>query len=201
MSEQQQYHHGDLRNKLISISLEMLQENGMPGLSLRKLAERAGVSRSAPYHHFKDKNDLLAAVAEQGFEVLTEQLSSAISRTDLSMQERLELTIQCYLSFAMENDTQYELMFGRELWRDNPSPRLQRTAKDCFRAYAQLPEQFHQQGLLKADDDPLRLAQVMWSTLHGLIKISHDGIVVRKEDLADISRYALAHLIPVTTSS
>ncbi|WP_156508836.1 TetR/AcrR family transcriptional regulator, partial [Oleiphilus sp. HI0132] len=79
MSEQQQYHHGDLRNKLISISLEMLQENGMPGLSLRKLAERAGVSRSAPYHHFKDKNDLLAAVAEQGFEVLTEQLSSAIS--------------------------------------------------------------------------------------------------------------------------
>ncbi len=201
MNEQQQYHHGDLRNKLITISLEILQEKGLSGLSLRKLAERAGVSRSAPYHHFKDKNDLLAAVAEQGFEVLTRQLSSAIGRDDLSMHGRLELTVQCYLSFAMENDTQYELMFGRELWRDNPSTRLQRTARDCFRAYAKLTEQFYQQGLLKVDDEPLRLAQVMWSTLHGLVKIAHDGIVVRKDDLADISRYALAHLIPVSLDS
>ena len=200
MNVQNQYHHGDLRNKLISTSLEMLREGGLKGLSLRKLAERAGVSRSAPYHHFKDKNDLLAAVAEQGFEVLNHQLSSAINSQDMTMQARVELTVQRYLSFALDNDTQYELMFGRELWRDNPSPRLQRTAKDCFRTYAQLPEKFYQQGLLKEGDDPLRLAQVMWSTLHGLVKISHDGIVVRKEDLADISRYALAHLIPISDS-
>jgi AcrR family transcriptional regulator len=198
MTESNQYHHGDLRNKLLSVSLEMLREGGLKGLSLRKLAERAGVSRSAPYHHFKDKNDLLAAVAEQGFDVLNAQLSQAIDQADMTMQERLELTVQRYLSFAMDNDTQYELMFGRELWRDNPSPRLQRTAKDCFRTYAKLTEQFHQQGLLKKDDDPLRLAQVMWSTLHGLVKISHDGIVVRKEDLSNISRYALAHLIPIS---
>lgn len=197
MNETSSYHHGDLRKKLISVSLEMLREDGLKGLSLRKLAERAGVSRSAPYHHFKDKNDLLAAVAEQGFGVLNEQLAEAIDSNDMSMQERLEMTVQRYLSFAIENDMQYELMFGRELWRDNPSPRLQRTAKDCFRTYAKLPEKFHQQGLIKAEEDPLRLAQVMWSTLHGLVKISHDGIVVRREDLADISRYALDHLILV----
>ena len=197
MSENQQYHHGDLRNKLVSLSHEMLRENGLPGLSLRKLAERAGVSRTALYHHFKDKNDLLAALAERGFEALTAQLETAVSDTRLTMPERLEQTVQCYLRYAMENATQYELMFGRELWRDHPSARLQRTAKDCFRAYAKLPEQFHQQGLLKPDDDPLRLAQVMWSTLHGLVKLAQDGIVVRKEDLSDISRYALAHLIPM----
>jgi AcrR family transcriptional regulator len=201
MSGQNHYHHGDLKNQLISISLVMLREEGLQGLSLRKLAERAGVSRTAPYHHFKNKNDLLAAIAEQGFEVLTAQLSAAIEGQGMSMVQRLELTVERYLLFAMENDTQYELMFGRELWRDNPSPRLQRIAKDCFRAYAKLPEQFHRQGLLKPNEDPLRLAQVMWSTLHGLVKIAHDGIVVRKEDLSDISRYALAHLIPLNQTT
>lgn len=197
MSENQQYHHGDLRNKLVTLSHEMLREQGLKGLSLRKLAERAGVSRTALYHHFHNKNDLLAAVAEQGFELLTLQLNTAVGAKGLSIQERLEQTVQCYLRFAMDNDTQYELMFGRELWRDHPSERLQRTAKDCFRAYAKLPEAFYQQGLLKPDDDPLRLAQVMWSTLHGLVKLAHDGVVVRKDDLVDISRYALAQLLPV----
>jgi AcrR family transcriptional regulator len=197
MSDNQQYHHGDLRNKLLALSHKMLQEGGLKGLSLRKLAERAGVSRTALYHHFNNKNDLLAAVAEQGFESLTCQLKSAVGAKDKSIQERLEQTVQCYLRFAMDNVTQYELMFGRELWRDHPSERLQRTAKDCFRAYAKLPEAFHQQGLLKAEDEPLRLAQVMWSTLHGLVKLAHDGVVLRKEDLLDISRYALAQLLPL----
>jgi len=134
MSDNQQYHHGDLRNKLLALSHKMLQEGGLKGLSLRKLAERAGVSRTALYHHFNNKNDLLAAVAEQGFESLTCQLKSAVGAKDKSIQERLEQTVQCYLRFAMDNVTQYELMFGRELWRDHPSERLQRTAKDCLRS-------------------------------------------------------------------
>jgi len=194
-SKSTKYHHGDLRNKLIETSTKMMRENGIQCLSLRKLAENAGVSRSAPYHHFKDKNDLLAAVAEQGFENLTYLLQVSAQDESLPLPQRLEQTILNYVRFSVENATQYELMFGSELWRDNPSDRLQRTAKNSFRQYANLIADFHQQGLLKKSDDPLRLAQVMWSTLHGLVTLTHVGIFVRQGDLEDISQYALSKLV------
>ena len=69
-------------------------------------------------------------------------------------------------------------MFGSELWREAPSEHLQKVAKACFRQYANLISDFHQQGLLTQDEEPLRLAQVMWATLHGLVKLTHDGIFV-----------------------
>ena len=62
------YHHGDLRAALLAAARDMIAEAGIEGLSLRKLAERAGVSRTAPYHHFQDKNDLLCAIAAEGFQ-------------------------------------------------------------------------------------------------------------------------------------
>jgi AcrR family transcriptional regulator len=210
----QSYHHGDLRNKLIQISTEMIREAGVGALSLRKLAEKAGVSRTAPYHHFKDKNDLLASVAEEGFVTLTAFLQRSVpdkardavnSIDDITsdrtlLKRRLAQTVDNYIEFAVENRTQYELMFGSELWRKSPSERLQRTAKDCFRQYANLIADFHLAGLLKADEEPLRLAQVMWSTLHGLVKLSHDGIFVRQDDLSEISQYALSKLIQMIES-
>ncbi|WP_250656310.1 TetR/AcrR family transcriptional regulator [Alkalimarinus coralli] len=188
------YHHGDLRSKLIETTAEMIQQGGVEAVSLRKIAEKAGVSRSAPYHHFKDKNDLLAAVAEQGFITLTGLLKKTVQNEALSLDERLEQSIFGYVRFAVENATQYELMFGSELWRKNPSERLQRTAKDSFRQYANLIGAFYEQGVLHKDQHPLRLAQMMWATLHGLVKLSHDGIVVRQEDLEEISRYAITQL-------
>ena len=62
------YHHGDLRSSLLEAAKAMLSESGIEGLSLRKLADRVGVSRTAPYHHFKDKNELLCAIAQEGFD-------------------------------------------------------------------------------------------------------------------------------------
>ena len=65
-SNKANYHHGNLRETLIEASAHIIKLQGIEGLSLRKLADQVGVSRAAPYHHFKDKNALLAAVAEQG---------------------------------------------------------------------------------------------------------------------------------------
>ena len=173
----------------------MIREDGLASVSLRKLAERTGVSRTAPYHHFKDKSELLTAVAEQGFDQLTKRIQAPADDQSLSLSGRLERSILNYIDFAITNATQYELMFGRELWRDKPSERLQRRAKDCFREYADIIRRFHEQGRLSQHEDPLRLAQLMWSALHGLVTLSHDGIIVRQDDLEEISRYALNKLM------
>src|SRR5690554_7850941 len=70
MSSPSPYHHGDLRSALLQEADVMLKENGIEGLSLRQLAERVGVSRTAPYHHFRDKHELLCALATEGFREL-----------------------------------------------------------------------------------------------------------------------------------
>ena len=63
------YHHGDLRKAPLDTALELLEESGgnITDVSLRALARRAGVSAAAPYHHFADKNQLLAGIAVEGF--------------------------------------------------------------------------------------------------------------------------------------
>ena len=64
------YHHGNLRQSLLEASMRLLDKEGLEALSLRRLAEEVGVSRQAPYHHFKDKQALLAAIGEEGFSLL-----------------------------------------------------------------------------------------------------------------------------------
>ena len=115
------YHHGDLRKSLVSTASEMVAEAGIEGLSLRKLAERIGVSRTAAYHHFTDKNDLLCAIAEQGFEQWHLHASEIFSEKQLSSEQKYRNFVHAYIGFATQNPSLYELMFGRVIWKENNS--------------------------------------------------------------------------------
>ena len=74
-AEARPYHHGDLRRALIDAARRLLESEGPSALSLRAVAREAGVSPAAPYHHFKDKGELLDAVAGEGWMML-DRLSS-----------------------------------------------------------------------------------------------------------------------------
>ena len=67
ISKKNGYHHGDLRRTLITISVDLIDRQGIDALNLRNLASLAGVSSGAPYHHFADRAELLAAIAQEGF--------------------------------------------------------------------------------------------------------------------------------------
>lgn len=191
------YHHGNLRQSLLANSLQLLREGGAEALSLRKLAELSGVSRAAPYHHFADKQALLAAVAEQGFAELSGLLHGVVGNEHVSVDERLYQAVLGYLDFALAQPALYELMFGQALWQadsateQTPSTaQFQRAAKDCFRQYVHLFERL--QGQNASVQIPLRSAQLLWATLHGLAQLSRNGLFVKREDLADIATHALA---------
>lgn len=98
------YRHGDLANALVTDALTLLEEQSADALSLRELAERAGVSPRAPYVHFPSKQHLLKAVAGRGFEELTAR--SVAAGFDL---EKLG---EAYVSFALERPHLFRLMFG-----------------------------------------------------------------------------------------
>src|SRR6185436_5574652 len=73
------YQHGDLRHALIQAGLKLLGEGGLPALSLRGAAQLAGVSHAAPYRHFRDKEALVAAIAEEGFRLLTRRMQDELA--------------------------------------------------------------------------------------------------------------------------
>ncbi|PNE03328.1 TetR family transcriptional regulator [Alcanivorax sp. MD8A] len=190
MPKTERYHHGDLHDTLLQEANALLNEQGVEGLSLRKLAERAGVSRTAPYHHFRDKNALLCALATQAFarldSIIERQLESAGDHPDIQ-----DFVIE-YLEFATENPEQYELMFGRTIWKSGtPTEELKRVAYRSFRRYAEGLGALVQ-GRLPAATDPLRVAQASWATIHGLCRLVIDGVYVDREDMQAVSQQAVA---------
>lgn len=185
------YHHGNLRDVLLVEARRLLLEQGIEGLSLRRLAERADVSRSAPYHHFSDKQALLCALALEGFEDL-QQLLDGIDFETQDLRTAMKQFVQCYLRFATEQAEIYDLMFGRLLWKHGqPTPELKEVAYQTFRYYARRVDAvFKAQGM---DDskDTLRLAQANWAMLHGISRLLIDGIYIDLDDMDAVSQQAV----------
>lgn len=185
--ERHNYHHGDLRQSLIDHGLTMVGEVGIGALSLRKLAERVGVSPPALYHHFKNKQDLLLALGEASIDNFEAAIGQVINQTDASLND----FVLAYVRFARDNPEQYELMLGRDNWLDVDNTAFHKRARDSFRGLGQLLLKLQSEGHIAADINVLRLAQVAWATLHGLCRMYNDGLAFSAETVEDIALYAL----------
>lgn len=187
--KQTTYHHGDLQSSLLTTATAMITENGIEALSLRKLAERIGVSRTAAYHHFKDKNDLLSAIAAQGFITWQAQAAKIFNNKALTEQEKYQTFVHFYVRFATQNAAIYKLMFGSTLWKkENKKPKIDAETKysstqklinvayPSFQYQVEMTKIWQQKGILPESQNTLRLAQVTWATLHGIAQLVIDGI-------------------------
>ncbi|GAA0652535.1 TetR/AcrR family transcriptional regulator [Brevundimonas lenta] len=118
------YHHGDARNALLKAAGELLEQAGAAGLSLRQVAERAGLSRQAPYNHFADKSALLAELIVHGFDQLRRAMESS-ERDGTNAQDRLRLAGLAYIRFAQSSPALFRLMFASELVDPASHPQVQ----------------------------------------------------------------------------
>ncbi|PVZ72053.1 TetR/AcrR family transcriptional regulator [Pelagibaculum spongiae] len=191
------YHHGDLRQSLLQAATAMIGTSGIAALSMRKLADQVGVSRMAPYHHFKDKNALLCAIAEQGFERKNQSLDSIAEQSnDLLPRQQFEQYVDYYIRFAAQNSEHYDLMFSRDIWKNNQaSESLKVIAHDNFQRWVGWIDKLQQQGLFDQKHSALRTAQVTWGTLHGLCRLLNDGVYTNLENLEQISQTAVDMLL------
>lgn len=185
------YHHGDLKVSLLQAATAMLSEGGIEVLSLRKLADRVGVSRTAPYHHFKNKNELLCALAEQGFHHWQDTAIRIFEQPDKTLPQKYREFVSAYIQYAAENPELYDLMFGRVIWKNNAATKsLKDVAYPCFQKQIQLTRSWQEQGFMAANHDTLRLAQVTWGTLHGIAMLLIDGIFADAshiEEMCDVA--------------
>ena len=185
------YHHGDLRQVLLLSAKQLIAEAGIENLSLRRLAERAGVSRTAPYHHFSDKNDLLCAIAAEGFRRRHRTAAAGFDDPAKTMLEKFHDYMNGYIQFAVDCPEEYELMFGRSIWKQqNSTEELREVAYPCFQHQVDMVRDWQSCGVISGDN-PLRTAQVIWGALHGIAKLFIDGIYTDTAQIEEVTHCAI----------
>src|SRR5215208_779795 len=114
----ERYHHGDLPNALRRAAVDVIVERGLGGFSLREVARRAGVSHTAPAHHFGDVRGLLTSVAEEGFVLLHDASEAAVAGGGAPV-ERLAALGEAYVGMARLHPAHCEVMFRTDLVDEN----------------------------------------------------------------------------------
>ncbi len=166
------YHHGDLANALVAAALAIVEQQGAEAVSLRELAASLGVSRAAPYRHFRDRDALLAAVAARGFEQLIEGYEAALA-TPGDGQAVLRQATRVYFHFARERPGLHRLMFESSLL--SASPPHAALSPPAGRAY-DLLWQAVRLAFPDADEREVKLRTViMWSTTYGYLALQGAG--------------------------
>ena len=159
------YHHGDLRAACLRAARELLEEDGSASLSLRAVARRAGVSATAPYRHFAVREELVSAVAAEGYRELAEQLLAA-HPAPTTPQDLIELAI-AYVSFALERPALFRVMFAEPC---DP------TSEERVAATAAITQYLHDiVHTVFPDADPEPLSVAVWALVHGLAFLLLDG--------------------------
>lgn len=170
MKKKDSYHHGDLKNALIKAGTEILAKNGVSGLSLRKVAQKAGVSHAAPYAHFADKQALIAAISTEGFRQLYEQVLVVADEYAANPAQQLLETAWTYVQFAIDDPDQFKIMFSSVLEKEKDYPDFVAMSQQNFRLVVAIVERCQAAGVLQEGPGELT-AVTAWSAVHGLIAL------------------------------
>lgn len=160
------YHHGNLKEALISAGLEILSEKGIEGLSLRKVAKKVGVSHTAPYNHFADKQALLAAISTAGHEQLHQSLSTAFTEVEDSAANIILEIAWAYLQFALADPGRFKLMFSGVLEVETDHPEFTEIVQKNVSLLEEIIVYCQSKDQLTAGKVEV-IAIKLWSAVHG----------------------------------
>ena len=173
------YHHGNLRLALLDAAIDQIKEHGVEKLSMRGIARIVGVSQTAPYRHFEDKNHLLSEVATQAFSELYE-ISMAATDSNESPIKNIHAAGLVYLQYAIDNPEKYRVIFGSRIQNRQSYPSMIEAGEKSFKILIDQVER----GIEAGDFIPgcaLILANTLWTQVHGAASLILDGFYIDRE--------------------
>jgi AcrR family transcriptional regulator len=175
--QKRSYHHGDLRQALVSAARKILDGEGVDAVTVRAVAREAGVAHSAPANHFKDRAALLTALAIEVFSELAAEIDRALGTDAKSIEKRLSVFGRAVVQYALRHPNRYRL-----LWRRDS---LDATDQQLDESGGAIYERVRK---VLADGRPLKHASAdsqiiaAWSMVHGYVSLRLDGILVAGKD-------------------
>jgi AcrR family transcriptional regulator len=192
------YHHGDLKNALIKAGMEILAKDGVSGLSLRKVAGKAGVSHAAPYAHFADKQSLIAAISTEGFRQLYERVSVVADEYKTKPSTQLVEVAWAYVQFALDERDRFKVMFSDVLEKEKEYPEFVAESHRNFQLVKTVVEANQAAGVLRSGPPDL-VALSAWSMIHGFIMLLLEGQIshtaLEQKDLRGLVEFQLGQIM------
>lgn len=194
----EKYHHGDLKQALIESGLKILREDGLAALTLRNAARTAGVSHSAPYAHFTDKQALLAAISTQGFLGLYDRMQHTIREFRSEPRSLLIETGWTYILFALSEPACFTLMFSGILEDEHSYPDFMSAVRQTYQTLVEVVEVSQEAGVLP-EGPAEEIAVPVWSLVHGFIALQRErqfpGQVLGRYELKELLANSLGLLM------
>ncbi len=166
------FHHGNLRAALLTEAEHTIREQGVDALSLRQLARQAGVSHGAPRRHFPDRQALLDALAERGFQTLSHTIQQASAGAGPTYEDRFRAVARAYVGFAIEQAAMMDLMFTTK--NAEPSADLRQAATEFFTLVNSIMAD-GAKARRPPLPDPHRLQMLIIATLQGIATLVSSG--------------------------
>src|SRR5512139_1770343 len=166
MPQKDSYHHGDLKNALIKAGADLLSKEGASALSLRKVAQKAGVSHAAPYAHFADKQALIAAISTEGYRDLYDRIALVAERYRADPVGRLVESSWAYVQYALDEPDHFKVTLSGMIEKEQDYPAFVETAQRTFGLVVEIVGQCQQAGVLRKGLPDLT-AVSNWSLIHG----------------------------------
>jgi AcrR family transcriptional regulator len=182
------YHHGNLRAALIQGGLELIEEGGIHALTLRDIGSRLGVSRAAPYRHFKDKADLLSAISQAGFIVFGNVIAKAKRSAADDFGAQLEAMMIAYVRFANEHRAQFEAMYAALMEGGGSTE----GSGLVFTIVEETIREGQQRGEVR-QGDPALLTRVVWDMVHGASMLRRDEDDAEIRFMAEVLKSGLSN--------
>jgi len=186
------YHHGDLRRALLDEAVRTIQTHGVEHLTLRSVGERLGVSRSALYRHFADKQSLLATVGKEGFRKLQRALADAWEQNRRG-RIGFQAMGKAYVQFAVAHPSHYRVMFGRFIESAAKDDHFLTEAKAAFQVLVDALVEQQSSGDIRRDDAVL-MGRFVWALVHGTAMLVIDGQLPEAAQREALEQYAFERL-------
>jgi AcrR family transcriptional regulator len=170
------YHHGDLPNALRKAAAEVIEERGLGDFSLREVARRAGVSHTAPAHHFGDVRGLLTSLAEEGMQQLHDVTAAAAATTDDPV-ERLSAIGVAYVELARSHPAHCQVMFRTDIVNTD-DPELQAMGLQAYAVVERVVADLLEAESLDVDVDDA--TWLCWSAMQGLVVLEPKITVINE---------------------
>ena len=198
MPKKKTYHHGDLKNALIEAGVEILAKDGVSGLSLRKVASRAGVSHAAAYAHFVDKQALIAAISTEGFRQLYKRVSAVAEEYKTKPSRQLVEAAWAYVQFAMDDRDRFKVMFSGVLEKEKEYPEFVTESQRNFQLVKRVVEANQASGVLRSGPSDL-VALSAWGIVHGFVMLLLEGqishTVLERASLRELVEFQLGQIM------
>jgi AcrR family transcriptional regulator len=190
------YHHEDLRRALLDAAVAHLRQREITSLTMQVLARAANVSAGAPYHHFDGKVAVLAALAEEGFELWHQQVARAIAKTSEPLG-KLEALVVTWLAFAESHPSHYRVMFLPDIEDRTQYPAVHAASQRALELLLHVLDACRPGS--KVDTEAR--AVFLWSTLHGFAVLRHARVLANVPGLSSVKKLEKVLALRATQSA